>query len=244
MSTNQKTAVITGASSGIGLGLAEAFLKAGYNVVGSARSELRLQAAAAHLKAGARFVTVAGDIADPATSKRIFERAIAVFGQVDVLVNNAGIFTAKPFTDFTPEEIEQQIGTNLKGVLYASQEAARHMKPRNSGHIIHITAALAMQPNSKVPALLAIALKGGLNQATRGMALELAPFGITVNAVAPGIVDTPMHAPDSRAFLDQLQPLGRIAEVSEIAEATLYLAQAKFVTGVVLPVDGGMSAGK
>jgi NAD(P)-dependent dehydrogenase (short-subunit alcohol dehydrogenase family) len=174
----------------------------------------------------------------------VFEQAIARYGKVDVLVNNAGIFTAKPFTQFTPAEIEEQISTNLKGVLYPSQEAAKHMTARKSGKIINITASLAIQPNSSVPALLAVTLKGGINQATRALALELAPYGVTVNAVAPGTVDTPMHPAETHDFLNKLQPLGRMAKVSEIADAVLYLAKSDYVTGTVLPVDGGASAGK
>ena len=239
-----KTAVITGASSGIGLGLAEAFLAAGYNVVGGARSEERLEAAAKQLGAGERFVGVAGDAALPETAKRLIDTAVRRFGQVDVLVNNAGIFAAKPFTEFTPQEVEQQIATNLKGVLYTTQEAARQMILRKRGRIINITASLAMQPSSQVPALLAVLLKGGWNEGVRALALELAPHGITVNAVAPGIVDTPMHPQENHAFLGSLAPLNRIAKVSEIADAVLYLANAGFVTGTVLPVDGGSSAGR
>lgn len=244
MSQSDKTVVITGATSGIGLGLAEAFLKQGYNVVGTGRSAERLQATAAQLNAGGRFLGVAGDTGKPEAAKKLFEQAIARYGKVDVLVNNAGIFAAKPFTQFTPAEIEEQISTNLKGVLYPSQEAARHMSERKQGSIINITASLAMQPVSNVPALLAVALKGGINNATRALALELAPYGVTVNAVAPGIIDTPMHTPETHDFLNKLQPLGRIGKVSEIADAVLYLASASFVTGVVLPVDGGSSAGK
>ena len=244
MSKSDKTVVVTGATSGIGLGLAEAFLKEGYNVVGTGRSAERLQATAAGLNAGDRFLGVAGDAGSPESAKRAFEQAIAKYGKVDVLVNNAGIFSAKPFTDFTPAEIEEQISTNLKGTLYPSQEAARHMSARKQGAIINITASLAVQPAGNVPALLAVALKGGINQATRALALELAPYGVRVNAVAPGVVATPMHAPETHEALGKLHPLGRIGRISEITEAVLYLANAAFVSGVVLPVDGGSSAGR
>jgi len=244
MSNTTNTVVITGASSGIGLGLAEAFLKAGYNVVGTGRTAERLQAAAAQLNAGDRFLGVAGDVGKPESARNVFQQAIAKFGKVDVLVNNAGIFTAKPFVDFTPDEVEEQISTNLKGVLYVSQEAAKHMSERKRGKIINITASLALQPHGGVPALLAVALKGGMNQATRALALELAPHGVTVNAVAPGVVDTPMHPAETHAALGSLHPLGRIAKIAEIADAVLYLARADFVSGTVLPVDGGFSAGR
>ena len=217
MSKSANTVVITGATSGIGLGLAKAFLKEGYNVVGTGRSTERLQAAAAQLNAGERFIGVAGDVGKPESAKNVFDQAVAKYGKVDVLVNNAGIFTAKPFIEFTPDEIDEQISTNLKGVLYPSQAAARHMGERKHGKIINITAALA---------------------------LELAPYGVTVNAVAPGLVDTPMNPPKTHEYLGKLAPLGRIANVSEIADAVLYLAKADFVTGTILPVDGGFSAGR
>jgi NAD(P)-dependent dehydrogenase (short-subunit alcohol dehydrogenase family) len=238
------TVVITGASSGIGLALAEAYMERGFNVVGNARSEQRLQAAAETLGHSPRFLGVAGDIAEPQTAEQLFQRAIAQFGQVDILVNNAGIFIAKPFIEYSVEELDALIGTNLKGVVYASQVAARHMAPRRQGHIVNITASIALQPLFDVPAALPVLIKGGINQATRALALELSPYNVQVNAVAPGIVDTPMHEPGAHAFLNTLQPAGRIAKPSEIADAVLYLTDAAFTTGVVLPVDGGMSAGK
>jgi NAD(P)-dependent dehydrogenase (short-subunit alcohol dehydrogenase family) len=244
MSNASKTVVITGVSSGIGLGLAEAFLKEGYNVVGLARSSERLQAAAAHLNAGEHFLAVSGDVGKPESARLAFEKAFAKFGKVDVLVNNAGIFAPKPFIQFSPEEMEEQISTNLKGVLFASQIAAKHMIERKSGKIINITASLGILPQGSVPSLFAVTLKGGVNQATKALALELAPYGITVNAVAPGIIDTPMHQPQNHEALAKLHPLGRIGRVDEVNDAVLYLTKAEFVTGVVLPVDGGFSAGR
>ncbi|MFC5698915.1 SDR family NAD(P)-dependent oxidoreductase [Pseudomonas sp. GCM10022186] len=238
-----RTVVITGASSGIGFGLAKAYLERGFNVVGSARSEERLAAAAEQLGSPKNFIGVAGDIARPETSKRLFERAIERFGQVDVLVNNAGIFVPSPFTEYSEDDLESMLATNLKGVVYASQEAARHMVPRRQGHIVTITASVGIQPNRDVPAALPTLIKGGLNQFTRALALELSTHDIKVNAVAPGIIETPMHDPSIREFLNGLQPVGHIGQVQDIADAVLYLTDASFTTGIVLAVDGGMSTG-
>lgn len=242
--SNNRTVVITGASSGIGFGLVQAYLARGFNVVGNARSEERLAAAKAELGNPDNFIGVAGDIAKPATAASIFKRAIERFGKVDVLVNNAGFFLPKPFVEYSPEDIDNLLETNLKGVVYASQVAAAHMIERRQGHIINITASIALQANIAVPAALPVLIKGGLNQATRALALELSPYNIKVNAVAPGIIDTPMHDPATRDFLNGLQPAGRVGRISEIADAVLYLSDADFTTGVVLPVDGGMSSGK
>ncbi|WJN61643.1 SDR family oxidoreductase [Pseudomonas sp. SO81] len=241
--SNNRTVVITGASSGIGFGLAKAFLASGFNVVGNARSAERLDEARAQLDNPA-FIGVAGDIAKPDTARRLIQAGIEAFGQVDVLVNNAGFFLPKPFIEYSPDDIDGLLETNLKGVVYASQAAAAHMIERRQGHIINITAAVALQANISVPAALPVLIKGGLNQVTRALALELSPHNIQVNAVAPGIIETPMHDPASYGFLNGLQPAGRMGRVSEIADAVLYLANANFTTGVVLPVDGGMSAGK
>ena len=241
--SNSKTVVITGASSGIGFGLAKAFLASGFNVVGNARSAERLAEAKAQLDSPA-FIGVASDIAKPETARRLIQASIDAFGQVDVLVNNAGFFLPKPFIEYSPEDIQGMLETNLKGVVYASQAAAAHMIERRQGHIINITAAVALQPNIAVPAALPVLIKGGLNQVTRALALELSSHNIQVNAVAPGIIETPMHDPASFDFLNGLQPAGHIGRVSDIADAVLYLANAGFTTGVVLPVDGGMSVGK
>jgi NAD(P)-dependent dehydrogenase (short-subunit alcohol dehydrogenase family) len=244
MKTHPKTIVITGASSGIGLALAGAYLQRGDNVVGNARSDERLQQAAASLGSPDNFLGVAGDVADPAVGNALVQRAIERFGQVDVLINNAGIFNAKPFVEYTPEELEALVNTNLKGFFYPSQAAARHMIERKAGHIISITASIALQPNQAVPAVLPVLVKGGINQATRALALELAPHNIQVTAVAPGIVDTPMYTQEMHGFLNTLQPAGRIAKAQEIVDAVLYLGDATFTTGIVLPVDGGMGSGK
>lgn len=238
------TVVITGASSGIGLGLAQAYLERGFNVVANARTAERLAAAAKQLGNPARLLGVAGDIGRRETAQQLVDRAVERFGQVDVLVNNAGIFNAKPFVEYTEDELEQMVATNLKGFVYASQAAAKHMVARRQGHIVNITASIALQPNQQVPAALPVLIKGGINAATRALALELAPHNVKVNAVAPGIVDTPLYTPEQHGFLNGLAPAGRIATVREIADAVLYLTSADFTTGVVLPVDGGMSTGK
>jgi len=243
-SNSSSTVVITGASSGIGLGLAQAYLERGYNVVANARTDERLEAAARQLGNPARFLGVAGDIGRRDTAQQLIDRAVERFGQVDALINNAGIFNAKPFVEYTEEELDQLVATNLKGFVYASQAAAKHMVARRQGHIVNITASIALQPNQQVPALLPVLIKGGINAATRALALELAPHNVKVNAVAPGIVDTPLYTPEQHGFLNGLSPAGRIATVREIADAVLYLTSADFTTGVVLPVDGGMSTGK
>lgn len=240
-----KTVIVTGASSGIGFAITEAYIKRGYNVVGNARTLDRLQTAAAQWGNPANFLPVAGDIADPATATLLFERAVAAFGQVDILINNAGIFIAKPVADYTQDEVKSIVDTNLMGFFYPSQAAARHMSANRSGHIVTITASLAIQPTAKVPALLPILIKGGLNNATRGLALELAASNVKVNAVAPGIIDTPMHGKDegTRAFLKGLSPAGEIGGVQNVVDAVLYLTDSGFTSGVVLPVDGGATAG-
>ena len=242
--SNQKTVIITGASSGIGLGLVKAFLARGYNVVGNARSQSGLDDAAGQLGYPASFIGVAGDIADPATSTALVDKAIAAFGAVDGLVNNAGFFLPKPFVEYSPQDLESLLDTNLKGLVYASQAAAVHMISRQQGFIINISASVALQPNIQVPAALPVLIKGGVNQMTRALALELSPHNIKVNAVAPGIIDTPMHDPAHRDFLNNLAPAGRVGTIDEIADAVLYLAAADFTTGAILPVDGGMSTGK
>jgi len=242
--SNTKTVIITGASSGIGLGLTKAFLARGYNVVGNGRSAESLAKARAELGEPANLHTVAGDVADPQTAQRLVDAAIERFGRIDVLVNNAGFFLPKPFIEYSPAEVDAMIDTNLKGTLFPSQAATARMIQQGNGHIVNITASIALQPNISVPAALPVVIKGGLNQLTRALALEFSPHNIQVNAVAPGIVDTPMHDPASRAFLNGLQPAGRIGRIEEIAEAVIYLSEADFTTGAVLPVDGGMSVGK
>jgi len=244
MQMGTKTAIVTGASSGIGLALTQAFLDRGYVVIANARTQSRLKKVQGTLGSPDRFVPVEGDIGRPEVGKRLFEVALERFGHVDVLVNNAGVFIAKPTADYVVDDVEQMISTNLKGFFYPSQQAARHMAERGSGSIINITASLASQPQANVPALLAVLIKGGIDQATRALALELAPKGVRVNAIAPGVIDTPMHDPATHEFLKTMSPMKRIGNVAQIVDGALYLADAEFTSGVVLPIDGGATAGR
>ncbi len=239
-----KTVIVTGASSGIGLGLTEAYLKKGFNVVANARTKERLKKAADYLSASSNFLPVAGDIGLKATAEKIIQEAVARFGQVDILINNAGIFNAKPFADYSPEDLDSLINTNLKGFFYVSQLASTQMAKQGQGHIVNITAAIALQPNVNVPASIPILIKGGLNSVTKALALEFASKNIKVNAVAPGIIDTPLYTSDMHEFLNTMQPVGRMGRVKDVVDAVLYLTDAEFTTGVVLSVDGGMTAGK
>jgi len=241
---NAKTVVVTGASSGIGLALAKAYLEEGFNVVGNARKRERLEIAHRELGSPDNFLMLEGDIGRPETAERLFAAAIQRFGRVHVLVNNAGIFNAKPFVEYSPAELNALVSTNLDGFVYASQQAARHMVMHESGHIINVTASIALQPLAGVPAVVPILIKGGLNHATRALALELAPYNVKVTAVAPGIIDTPLYTKDMHPFLNTLQPVGHMGTTRDVVNAVLYLTRAEFTTGVVLPVDGGMSAGR
>ena len=235
MTTTRKVAVITGASQGIGAELVRGFLDRGYRVVANSRS--------IQPDASADVLAVAGDVADPAVADRVIREAVERFGRVDTLVNNAGVFVAKPFTEYTEADFAGVLSVNLAGFFYVSQRAVRQMLTQGGGHIVNLTTTLVGQPVKGVPSALASLTKGGLDAVTRSLAIEYADKGIRVNAVAPGVIKTPMHAPQTHAALAGLHPLGRMGEVSEIVEAVLYLESAGFVTGETLHVDGGAHAG-
>jgi len=189
-------------------------------------------------------VLLDGDVAEPGTAAALTRTAVERFGSLDLLVNNAGFFVAKPFTDYAVEDFQRLVATNLTGFFHVTQAAVRQMRKQSAGHVVAISTALASQPIQSLPASLAILTKGGLDAITRALAIEYAPEGIRVNAVAPGIVDTPMHPHEAHEFLQTLHPIRRLATVGEIVDAVLYLARAKFVTGEVLHVDGGAHAGR
>jgi len=235
MKHDPKTAVITGASSGIGAALVKAYREAGYRVVANSRS--------IRASDDPGILAVAGDIADPATAERIFRDGVDRFGRIDTLVNNAGIFTAKPFTQFSADDWAANIATNLAGFFHVTQQAVKRMEQQGSGHIVQITTSIVDQPINGVPSVLASLTKGGLNAATKSLAIEYAARGIRVNAVAPGIIKTPMHPPENHAVLAGLHPVGRMGEIGDIVQAVLFLENAAFVTGEILHVDGGQAAG-
>ncbi|MEV7072290.1 SDR family oxidoreductase [Streptomyces sp. NPDC093990] len=236
MSTqNQKVAIITGASQGIGAALVEGYRKLGYAVVATSRTIAPFD--------DADVLTVQGDIADPATAERVVAAAVERFGRVDTVVNNAGVFVAKPFTEYTAEDFATVTGINVAGVFHLTQRAVPHLLAQGGGHIVNVTTSLVDNADSRVPSVLASLSKGGLQSATKSLAVEYATRGIRVNAVSPGTIKTPMHPEETHEFLSALHPVGRMGEMSDIVDAVLFLETAPFVTGEILHVDGGMSAG-
>jgi NAD(P)-dependent dehydrogenase (short-subunit alcohol dehydrogenase family) len=236
MSTAQKVVVVTGASQGIGAEVVKAFRKLDYRIVATARS----------IKPSddANILAVAGDIGDPATAQRVISEGVARFGRIDTLVNNAGIYIGKPFTEHTAEDYAAVVNVNLAGFYYITQLAIAEMEKHSSGHVVSVTSSAVDAAISGVYSVLAALTKGGLNAATKSLAIEYARKGIRVNAVAPGIIKTPMHSPDTHEALGAFHPLGRMGEMSDIADAILFLDSAPFITGEILHVDGGQSAGR
>ena len=232
--TEQQVAIITGGSRGIGAGLVAGYRQRGWAVVANA---LTIDP---HTDPGV--VPVAGDISQPATADLIMGTALGRFGHVDTLINNAGVFISKPFTDYTADDYALVTGVNLGGFFWLTQLAIASMATRGHGHVVNIGAAIAERPDSASPSVLAALTKGGLAAATRALAIEYASRGIRVNAVAPGVIQTPMHSAEDLAAL-RMPPLGRTGQVSDVVDGILYLESAPFVTGEILYVDGGQSVG-
>ena len=240
MASNQKAVIVTGASQGIGAGVAQSFLDRDYNVVANSRNITKANPFAA----SANVALVDGDIADPHTAAKIVDTAVSRFGRIDVLVNNAGIFIPKPFTEYTTEEFNTLVSTTLAGFLYVSQLAVKQMLRQKSGSIVNVSTTLVDQPIAGVGASVQIMVKGALNAVTRALAIEYAKDGIRVNTVALGVINTPMHKPETHDFLKSLHPVGRIGEIKEVVDAILFLTDATFTTGEILHIDGGAHAGK
>ena len=241
MKLKHKTVVITGASQGIGAGLVEAFLVRGYDVVGTARNATKSK----ELPASDHLALIDGDIGQFETAQKIAKLAVKKFGSIDAVVANAGIFLVKPFTEYTPEDFAALVATNLAGFIHVTQLAVKQMLAQNTGgSIVSITAALADNPIAGVTASVAMITKGGLETVTRHLAMEYAKQHIRFNAVAPGPVDTPLHANDPKDLLRSQAPMGTISTVEEIANAVVYLTEARQITGEVLHVDGGAHVGK
>ncbi len=231
----QKVAVVTGASQGIGAGLVEAFRAAGYAVVGTALSMPPSNES--------DYATVAGDIAEPATAERVVGEALDRFGRVDTLVNNAGIYSGKPFTDCTVEDFNAITAVNLGGFFHITQRTIRQMVGQGAGHVVNISTSLVDHADSGRPSALTALTKGGLAAVARSLAVEYASRGVRVNAVSLGVIRTPAHDEDSYAGMAALHPLGQLGEVSDVVDGILYLERATFVTGEILHIDGGQSAG-
>jgi len=231
----QKVAIITGASQGIGAGLVDGFCRSGYAVVGTARSIRRSDEPG--------YLTVEGDIARAETADHVVEQALDRFGRIDTLINNAGIFIGKPFTDYTLDDYAAVTAVNLAGFFHITQRAIRQMVEQGGGHVVNVSTSLVDHASGDRPAALPVLTKGGLAAVARSLAIEYASRGVRVNAVSLGVIRTPTHDPATYAGLAALHPLGRLGEISDVVDAILYLDRATFVTGEVLHVDGGQSAG-
>ncbi|MEV7081594.1 SDR family oxidoreductase [Streptomyces sp. NPDC093516] len=231
----EKVAVVTGASQGIGAGLVAAYRKLGYNVVATSRNITPSD--------DSGVLTVQGDIGDPATAERVIEAGVEKFGRIDTLVNNAGIFIGKPFTEFTKDDFARVLSVNLHGFFHITQQSIPHLLAQGGGHIVQITASTAQHAIGASNATLASLTKGGLDSVTKALAIEYAEQGIRSNAVALGVIKTPMHDVETHESLGAVNPLGRMGEVDDVVDAVIYLENAPFVTGVILPVDGGQGAG-
>ncbi len=240
MANIQKTAIATGGSQGIGAGLVKAFLDRGYNAVANSRNITK----ANPFPASANLALVDGDIGDPKTATKIVDTAVSRFGRVDVLINNAGMFIPKPFTEYTTEDFNALVSTTLAGFLYVSQLTVKQMLRQKSGSIVNVSTTLVGHAVVGVPAALQIMIKGGLDAVTSALAMEYAKDGIRVNTVALGVIKTPMHKPETYEFLKELHPVGRMGEIHEVVDAILFLTDATFTTGEILHVDGGAHAGK
>jgi len=237
---NSQVAIVTGASRGIGLELAKRLSENGYRVVANSRKMI----SAGTLQGTDDLKLVDGDIGTPESADLVVRTAVQEFGRIDLLVNNAGIFIPKPFTSYTSDDFRSMSETNLSGFFYVSQLAVAQMRRQKSGHVVNITASIARQPIAGLAASLASLTKGGLESVVRALAMEFAGEGIRFNAISPGVVDTPMHSTEMHEFLKQLSPMKRMAQVSEVADALLFLESAQFVNGEVVHLDGGAHAGK
>jgi NAD(P)-dependent dehydrogenase (short-subunit alcohol dehydrogenase family) len=236
MSTSQKVVVVTGASQGIGAEAVKAFRKLDYRVVATARS--------IKPSTDPNVLTVAGDIGDRDTARRVIAEGTARFGRIDTLVNNAGIYIGKPFTEHTQEDYAAMMNVNLTGFYHVTQLAIAEMEKNGGGHVVSVTASVVDGPLTGIYSVLAALTKGGLNAATKALAIEYARKGIRVNAVAPGIIKSPMHAAEMHDALGAFHPVGRMGEMSDITDAILFLDSAPFITGEILHVDGGLRAGR
>src|SRR4051794_11300487 len=241
MSIERKVALVTGASQGIGAGVVKAFVERGFNVVANSRNVTR----SVEVAASDHVALVDGDIGEPATAARVVEAALSRFRSIDVLVNNAGIFFNKPFTAYTADDFRSLVSTNLGGFLYLTQLVVKQMlAQKTGGSIVTITAALAENPIVGAKASVPMITKGGLNTITKHLAIEYAKDGIRFNAVAPGVVDTPLHKNDPKDILKSLSPMGVLSSVKDIVDAVMYLTEARSVTGEILNVDGGAHSGR
>jgi NAD(P)-dependent dehydrogenase (short-subunit alcohol dehydrogenase family) len=231
----QKVAIVTGASQGIGLGLTKAYRELGYLVIATARSIEQSE--------DSGIVTIEGDIADPETAQRVVDEAVERFGRVDTLINNAGIYIGKPFTDYTLADFNALVAVNLAGFFHMTTRAIKQMLDQGRGHVVNVSTTLVEQADSGQPAALSVLTKGGLVAATKSLAIEYASRGLRVNAVSLGVIKTPTHDESSYAGMGALHPIGRVGEIEDVVCGVLYLESAPFVTGEVLHIDGGQSAG-